>query len=246
MHKLRTHFKSSQAGFTLIEILIVSPIMMVTIIITMSLLFSQYGQLTQQGAQVNLNVEAQNIVFSMQDDIFFANSFNQSKNDNLVDAHQPSGGWQYNSNPPTFIISTPALTANRRSADRQVVYVNTEGCDASVLEENSVLYNNIIYFRSGNTLYKRVLGTPSGMSTCGTNYMKQTCPAASASSTCPADRILTDKLDTITYTYYDTNNSVVTDPELAEKVKIDMQLKDKAFAEDIYSTSSITLRKLNQ
>jgi competence protein ComGC len=231
------------AGFTLVEVLIMSPILMVTIIITMTLLFNQYGQLTQQGAQVNLNIEAQNITFSMQDDIFFASAFVQTKNDNLTDANQPSGGWAYNSTPPTLILSTAALTTNPRNASRQVVYIDTNGCPS---EENSVLYNNVIYFVSGANLYKRTLTAPSGMDTCGDSFQRQTCPAASASSSCPADRILTDKLNSFTLTYYDTNNTVVADPEQAEKVKVELQLKDKAFAEDIYSNSSITLRKLNQ
>jgi competence protein ComGC len=234
-----------QAGFTLVEILIIAPIVMVTIVIMISFLFNQYGQLTQQGSQLNLNVEAQNIVFSMQDDIMFANAFTQGLNSGLVDDYEPGGGWVYNSTPSTLIISTPAETANHRSSNRQPVYIDTEGCDASVLKDNSPLYNNVIYFVSGTNLYKRSVTAPSTMATCGTSYQKQNCPAANASASCPADRLLTDKLNSASFTYYDTNNTVVTDPELAEKVKIDLQLKDRAYAEDIYSTSTITLRKLN-
>ncbi len=231
-------------GFTLVEVLIMSPILMITIIITMTLLFNQYGQLTQQGAQVNLNVEAQNIAFSMQDDVFFASSFEQTSNSNLIDANQPSGGWTYSTTPKqTLILSTAALTTNPRNAARQVVYIDTAGCPS---EENSVLYNNVIYFASGTNLYKRILTAPSSMNTCGASFQRQTCPAASVTSECPADRILSDKLESFTVTYYDTNNTAVTDPEQAEKVRIDLQLKDKAFAEDIFSSSSITLRKLNQ
>jgi len=230
----------------LVEVLIMSPIMIIAIVIIMSYLFNQYGQLTQQGAQVNLNVEAQNIVFSMQDDIFFSQAFVQNLNDNLVDAHDPGAGWAYNTNPQTLILSTPAMTANPRSENRAIVYIDTEGCDPSVLQENSVLYNNIIYFTSGTNLYKRTVSAPAGMDTCGNSYQKTSCPAASVSATCPIDRTLTDKLSSVAYTYYDTNNATATNPELAEKVKVDLTLKDRAYAEDIYATSSITLRKLNQ
>lgn len=238
--------KIKEAGFTLVEVLIMSPIMIVAIVIIMSYLFNQYGQLTQQGAQVNLNVEAQNIVFSMQDDIFFSQAFVQDKNTNLVDNNAPTGGWSYNTTPQTLLLSSPATTANPRAENRQIVYIDTLGCDDTVKEDNSVLYNNIIYFTSGTNLYKRTISTPDGMSTCGTSFQKTSCPAASASDTCPVDRLLTDKLNSVAYTYYDTNNNVVTNPELAEKVKVDLTLKDRAYAEDIYSNSSITLRKLNQ
>lgn len=239
--------KNREQGFTLVEVLIISPVVMVTIVLLMSYLFNQYGQLTQQGAQLDLNVEVQNITFSMQDDLFFTKSFESNKNDNLNDSFAPSGGWNAASTPQTLILSTAALTKNYRDANRQPVYIDTEGCTPqSTLEENSILYNNIIYFVSGTTFYKRILTAPTTMATCGTSYQKQTCPAASASSTCPADRILTTKLNSISYTYYDANNVVTATPENADKVTITLQLKDKAYAEDIYSSSTITLKKLNQ
>lgn len=237
---------TNQQGFTLIEVLVITPVIMLTVIIMTSFLFNQYGQLTQQGALLNLQVESQNIVFSMQDDIFYTDSFNTTKNSNLTDSYQPTGGWTYNTNPQTLILSKPALTTNYRSENRQPVYINTYGCGSSTLQDNSLLYNNVIYFASGTNLYKRTLSAPSSMSTCGTSYEKQTCPAAHVTASCRADILVTDKLNSFVLTYYDTGNNVVSDPTVAEKVKIDLQLKDKAFAEDIYATSSITLRKLNQ
>lgn len=235
----------NKQGFTLVEILIVSPVVMLTIIIIMSFLFNQYGQLTQQGSQINLNVESQNITFSMQDDIFYANAFTSSLNGNLLDSYQPGGGWNYNTTPETLIISTPALTGNRRADDRQPVYIDTVGCDPSVIQENSALYNNIIYFVEGTRLYKRTVTAPPTMATCGTSFQEQSCPAANATATCPADNLMTDKLDTFNVTYYDALNNEVATPELSTKVKIDLRLKDRAYAEDIYADSTITLKRLN-
>lgn len=238
--------RKQEHGFTLVEVLIMAPIMIVTIVLMMSFLFNQYGQLIQQGSQLNLDSEAHNITFSMEDDVFFARAFVQDLNAGFSDTYQPSGGWTYNTTPQTLIISTAALTANRRSDNRAPVYINTEGCDAANLENNSVLYNNVIYFVSGTNLSKRIISAPATMSTCGTSYQKQSCPAAQATTSCPADRALTDKLNTFTVTYLDDNNVVVTDPEQAQRIKVDIQLKDKAFGEDIYASSSITMRKLNQ
>ncbi len=243
----RTHISlRSESGFTLMEILIMSPVVFITVIVLVSYLFSQYGQLTQQGSLINLQVEAQNATFSMQDDIFFARAFNTTINGNLVDPFQPNGGWTYNSNPPRLIISTVATTAHHRSPDRKPVYINTYGCSPQdTLEKNDELYNNVIYFVSGTTLYKRILTAPSGMATCGTSYVKQTCPQANANNACPADRILTDRLQSMAITYYDTDNNVVSSPEAAEKVQVSLTLKDRAFAEDISANSNITMRKLN-
>ena len=220
---------------------------MVTIVLTMSYLFNQYGQLTQQSAEVNLRIEAQAISFSMQDDIFFATNFASTKNTNLEDAYAPSGGWAYNSDPQTLIVSTVALTTNSKDEARSPVYIDTLGCSPDAIkEQNSELYNNVVYFVDGTNLYKRILTAPSSLNTCGTSYRKQTCPEANATSDCPADALLTDKVDTFTLTYYDENNSEISTPEGGQKVKIYLKLKDRAFAEDIYADSSLTAKKLNQ
>lgn len=234
-------------GFTLIEILIMSPIIMVTIVLLTSYMFTQYGQLTEQGALINLQTEAQNIVFSMQDDLLFAHSFESNMNANLADTYKPTAGWKNNTTPPTLIISDVALTTNRRNAVRKPVYINTYGCSPqATLELNDELLENTVYFVSGTNLYKRIITAPSTLSVCGTPYQRQTCPAANATTVCPPDRQLTDKLSTFAVTYYDTDNVVTTSPEAAEKVKIDITLKDRAFADDIYASSTVTLRKLNQ
>lgn len=234
-----------QAGFTLVEILVVAPLMMVTIIVMMTYLFNQFGQLTQEGSRLRLTTDAQLITLSIQDDIYFASAFGSAKNSNLVDNYAPSGGWVHNTNPETLIISTAALTSSNRDADRKPVYINTVGCDESVVEDNSVLQNNIILFVSGGKLYKRILSAPVGMATCGTSFQKQTCPEANATQTCQKDILLSDKLHQFNVTYYDEENDEVSTPEQAHLVKIEVTLKDRAFAEDVYGSSNITLKRLN-
>ncbi len=244
--RLRNPLQSSR-GFTLVEMLVVAPILMLTIVLTISYLFNQYGQLTKQSSEVNLRVEAQTISFNMQDDIFFASAFVKNINPNLVDSNEPSGGWSYNTTPQTLIISTAALTTNKKDQARSPVYINTLGCSPDATkEQNTILQNNIIYFVNGTNLYKRTLTAPASMATCGTSYQKQTCPKAKSSTSCPEDVLLTDKLDTFSVTYYDRNNNQTSNPEMATKTKLYLKLKDKAFAEDVFADTSLTVKRLNQ
>ena len=237
---------AKQKGFTLIEVLVVAPLMMMTIIIMMTYLFNLFGQLTQEGASLRLTTDAQLITLALQDDIYFANAFVSTINSGLADTYDPSGGWQYNTSPETLIISTPALTKNNRDPDRQPVYINTEGCEPGNISNNSFLYNNIVVFVSGTNLYKRTLTAPNNISTCGTSYDKQTCPEDQSSTTCPKDILLSDKLNSFQISYFDANNTEVAVPEQAQLIKIDVQLKDRAFADDIFGSSSISLKRLNQ
>lgn len=237
--------KVNQIGFTLIELLVVAPVMILTIIIMMSFLFNQYGQLTQEGARLKLVTNAQIITLNIEDDVYLASSFVSQMNNNLQDSYAPSGGWRYNTTPQTFIISAVALTTNSRNPARKPVYINTVGCDPSVIENNSELQNNVIYFVQGTKLYKRILTAPPSLQTCGTSYEKQTCPTANVTATCPTDKLMTDKLNSFSITYYDSSGTATTVPEQAQKVKISVQLKDKAFAEDVYGDANITVKKLN-
>jgi competence protein ComGC len=235
------------SGFTLVELLVVGPIIMVVVLGIVTFLFNEYGNLTQQNGQLNLQVEAQNILFSLQDDIWYANSITSDINSNLSDSYAPQGGWKYNTSPQTLIISTPALTKNHRDPTRTAVYLNESTCtppDGNGV--NSALYDSVIYFVSGANLYKRILTAPANLAICGVPFNKQTCPPANASPSCPADKLMSDHLATFSITYYDTGNSVVTTPENAESIKVSIGLADKAFAQNISASSSLRLRKINQ
>lgn len=233
-------------GFTLIEILVICPILMVVIAYVMNYLFSQYGQLTAQQGVINLQLQAQEVTFAMQDDVFFSNAFTTTINSNLSDPFAPSGGWKATTVPQTLILSNPALTASHRNPNRQPVYINTHGCSPeATLEQNDPLYNDTIYFVSGSDLYKRTLTAPSSLATCGTSYVPQSCPTANASSSCPADTLLTDKLSSFQLTYYNASDQVVTTPEQATKIKVDVTLADTVFAQNITASSSLTMREIN-
>lgn len=239
--------QGNEKGFTLVEVLVISPIMLVVVGAVVTFLFNQFGQMTKLNGQLNLQLEAQNILFNIQEDLWYAQNFVSDLNSNLNDPYQPQGGWRSSTTPPTLLTSNASLTTSPRDANRQPVYINEAGCSPPDGNgDNSVLFNNYIYFASGTNLYKRIVSAPSTLALCSTPYEKQSCPAANASASCPADRILSDHLNTFSVTYYDTNNGVVTTPENAESVKVDIGLKDKAFGEDIFASSSLRIRKINQ
>ncbi len=242
---MRYYDQKNQKGFTLVELIVIAPVLMITIIIMMSFLFNQLGQLTQEGARLRMVTDAQLITLSMQDDVFFASAFMTTLNPGLSDTYEPSGGWTYSTTPETLIVSVPALTGSNRDVAREPVYVDTEGCEDEVIETNAPLLNNVIYFADGTNLYKRTVSAPSGVATCGTSYDKQTCPEANATATCPKDVLMTNRLNKFEVTYYDSDNTEVTDPEQAKRIKVDVELKDRAFAEDVYGNATITLKKLN-
>ncbi|MCA9330829.1 hypothetical protein KC957_02170, partial [Candidatus Saccharibacteria bacterium] len=80
--------------------------------------------------------------------------------------------------------------------------------------------NNSVYFVSSGKLYKRVLAAPNVTG----NTAVTTCPAAAATSSCPADRLLLQNVEAFTVKYYDEQNQEVT-PDNARSVELYVKLK---------------------
>lgn len=231
-------------GFTLMELVIIGPILMAVIAIMMNFMFNQYGQLLVQNTAVNLQVQSGNILASIKPEASNASSYVSSINSGQNDEFAPSGGWSANNNSGVLIISTPALTAPYGKADSQKVFINSVGCEPeNTRMGNDTLLVNIVYFAEGNNLYRRVLSSSGNLSTCGNNYFKQTCPSSNSSSSCPEDKLLTNQLDEFKVSYVDQNGNITAKPEEGAMVKISLKLKDKAYAETVTAGSELTIRK---
>lgn len=236
--------KLNSKGFTLMELVIIGPILMATIAILMNFMFNQYGQLLVRNTAVNLQVQSGNILASIKPEAANASTFVSQINSTQNDEFAPSGGWSANNNSDVLILSTPALTAPYGNDNSQKVYINTVGCEPETTRlGNDALLVNIIYFSKGSNLYRRVLSSNGSLSTCGNNYFKQTCPSSNSSAGCPEDRLLTNQLDEFKVSYIDQNGNQTTRPEEGSLVKISLKLKDKAYAETVVAGSDITVRR---
>jgi hypothetical protein len=126
----------------------------------------------------------------------FAEESNRWPDDNA-----PGGefGWQSDSN--TLVLATAA-----------------EDSDRNVLFDDSAEYishkNNIIYFLSNDSLYKRVIAAPvTG------NSEVTTCPEAQATASCPADKVMLRNISSFSVKYLDGNNAEVI-PTNARSVEV--------------------------
>ena len=237
----------SRFGFTILEVLIALPVATMLSILLASTMFNQYGELLQGAARSRLRMEGEILLLSLEDELLFTTDFATNKSGDLSDAHAPSGGWTYNTNPTdTLIIYETALTADRRDPDREFVYKRSGSCSSSY----DIAINNLIYFTVANTsddyrsLYRRTL-VPQ-YSICGVNYKTQTCPAASISSPCTGpDSLLSDKVVDFQVEYFDDNNVALTSPEEAQLVKLRLTLGEKIYGKNIVVPTTISMKKVN-
>ncbi len=210
--KRRQEKRRSEGGFTLVETmitLVMTGIMATGIIVFMINGLRSYGKAT---SKAYLIAQAQSGVDRISGDILLA--ANADDNNRIEDANSPGAptnllSWQ--SDNDTLILATAAEDTSR----------NILFADASNYISHK---NNVIYYRDGTVLRKRVLATAvTG------NRAITTCPAALATSSCPADRVVLENVASFVVTYRNHLNVSVL-PEDARSVEVSVLLDDKKYA----------------
>lgn len=243
---------NSKRGFTLVELLVTIPTVVMITAVVISLLMNLYGNLLTKNGLLEMEVDAQSALFTIRDDPFFAVHFAGTNQDGTTDTYAPTGGWNA-VNDNAFIIYEASFNANRQTATRQLIYKQDEphACNAPEINENQFSTNTLIYFVSGGTLYRRVL-IPNQSLNCLTTFRKQTCPLANSSAACPADVVITRNVQSFTATYYDRQGTLISasslesNPDLflqAQRADLLLNLQKNINGEPANVSASISIKK---
>jgi hypothetical protein len=219
---MRSLSSNRQAGFTLIEVAVVAPIMILMLAVFLNFLITLYTSTIEQNGVAELVADNDQTLSTIRNDLYLTNGFRTVIDSNLTDTDAPSGGWSYKTNPisanvynanyQTLIAGTLGTTKVIQDPTRDIVYLNQYGCDVPSL--NPPMINNYIYTvkqsgyeADGTTrvygLYRRVLVDPA--STCGSAIQQQTCTTGTAS--CPADTLLVTGVSKFIIFYYAANSA---------------------------------------
>lgn len=196
--------KHAQAGFTLVELLVVMIVSSILSLTMANFIETWLQQESLSSARTNLLTNAETALDKINNDIELSGSVDADNR--WPDANGPSGnqyGW---------------------SSGSQVLVLAKAAVDSS----NNIIFSdpskyitqkdNEIYYLSGTTLYRRTLASTSSGDAAVT-----TCPSADASSSCPADSIVATGVSSLTFTYYDASENVVT-PANARSVQTTITL----------------------
>ncbi|MDQ3123951.1 MAG: prepilin-type N-terminal cleavage/methylation domain-containing protein [bacterium] len=200
--------KIGQSGFTIIEMLVASAVTGMMLIMVMTFLVNTLVNNSLTEARSDLLRQAQLSLDLIGRDIRL--SANVDDTNRWPDTNSPNavatGGYGWISDNNTLVLAIAAEDNAR-----------------NVLFEDSLNYithkNNVVYFLENATLYKRTLvgDNPDNSST-------TSCPAATATALCPADRELIKGVTNFTVQYID-GNDVEVDPSLARSVVASLSLQ---------------------
>jgi prepilin-type N-terminal cleavage/methylation domain-containing protein len=214
--------RHANSGFTLVELLIsISVISVVMLFITDYFL----GTIQQSAIATNRDTlikETETSLDSMTNDVRL--SANADTNNRWPDANSPGGsanqyGWT--SNNSRIVLAT--------AAENQSDNIIFSDAHNYITQKN-----NVVYFVQNGTLYKRVIAAPvSG------NKAVTTCPKASASASCPADKELLHNVTGFTVTYLDGQNQSVS-PTDARSIEVHVTVSKSTFKKPV--TADYTTR----
>lgn len=174
---------TSSGGFTLVEVAIVIPIMVIIVIGMVSLMINLYYSNIASLVRNQTTGDIQTALRMIDSDVDVTKTLLVTTDANLSDPYGPDNNgtaWNmYGTNAgtqPVLLLRMYATTTNLYNPAKSLVYVNQSGCNPPASSGNTPLMTNVIYFVRGATLYRRVL-TDTSKPTCGTPFQQQTCPA---------------------------------------------------------------------
>ena len=213
-------------GFTMVELMVSIGIATVLASVLFAITFTYYADVLRARSTALLATESQQVLRSLVEDIRLADAIGSTNT--ISDANGPTGGWATNDPSDILIIQTPAINSNR-----DILYDPDLGVPYS---------NEYIYFKNGTTIYRRVLKNPTPTD----NTAVTTCPAASATSACPADKLLSANINNLSFTFYDEDGNTTANATLAESVLLTVNLSKKSFGKNITFTNSVRVALRNR
>lgn len=214
--------KLHKKGFTIVEVLVAVTVTSILLMVIMNFMADALVNYAVIQARRDLLIQAQEALDKIADETRV--SANADLNNRWSDENAPGApgnllSWVSDSD--TLILATAAQDSNKN-----IIFADT----ANYITEK----NNNVYFVSGGKLYRRRLASPVDG-----NTTKTTCPASTASATCPADAELIDNVTNFSVDYLDGNDSEV-EPTSARSIRMNISLSRSYYGRNI--TADYTTR----
>lgn len=228
--------KNNQAsvGFTLVEILIIAPIVVLVIGVFVSLMVVMTGEIVATRSQNTLVYNTQSALDQIEQDVKASSEF-LAGNDFAPQGQQGYAGStgaifsDFENVDATkgtmLVLRTVTTDKNPLDNTRQLIYTNQPAgnCTADTLASNQLFNQNVVYFVKNNTLWRRTLiqqdaSTPT---LCGTPWQLPSCqPGVTRGSYCKADdKRMLDNVSNSNFSiqyFSDASPSTVVDGEASD------------------------------
>jgi len=248
-------------GFTVVEILIIVPIVILVIGVFINVIVSMTGDVFATRASNALAYNTQDALNRIEQDVNLSGGYLATNNISLT---SPQG---YNDDATNFhnadatngtmlILNVYATTTNPLTSTRNVVYENgPNACNSTQVNQNRPIMMNIIYFVKGNTLWRRVVA-PSNYATigCSVPWQQPSCAPNISGSLCKTqdirlvDGVSANGFDVSYYTNASssTANTIASNNSQSDSERLAALKTTSAMSVTISATSTIAGRDISQ
>lgn len=217
----RTRLRLNEAGLSIVELLVVIGISSMLLVAFLTVSLYMYGDTIRSTVYSQMATESSRILRSVVEELRQSSSIRTSNAN--PDANAPGGGWTTSNSNLILIISVPAVDSNN-----EFIMDPDTGYPFS---------NEIVYFASGNRLYKRYLAHANASG----NTRQTTCPEASASSTCPPDILMSSNFRDMNFVFYDQDDAVTANIPDARSIKLIIQMQRQTFGKSLQFDNNIRI-----
>lgn len=251
------------SGFTLVELLVISPVLILMVTVMVGLLVNLTSDNLLSNGNIDIAADVNTALGEIEDDVTLSPRYLTTKDTAFSDPYGPDNSgaaWSYKGSSATsrvLITRTYATDTSPKDPSKKPVYISQYGCEDAVLPSNPVLETNVIYFVRNGTLYRRTL-TDTSQTLCNPQWQRQTCPPeiASPQVICKAhDSILLTGVTDFTVQYYTNSGDTApidaynsTDPAIlnsAKTIVISTTSSRIVAGETLSHSSSIRISRLN-
>jgi len=173
MKSLRQHNKNR--GFTLVEMLIVAPMVIIIIGIIIVSIVTLTGESLAEGGRAQLLNDVQDSLDRIEADVKFSGSYLSTNNFTPTAPQGADNAAQkfvsVASGNDTLILNSFFTTTNPAISTRTLVYLPDTpfACNDASIVQNQVMTNNIVYFVKDSSLWRRTVATNT--------YASKACPS---------------------------------------------------------------------
>ena len=253
--------RRTREGFTLIEMLVVAPLVLLVITALVSAMIAMVGDTITSTTRATTAYNIQDTLNRIEQDAHVSMNFMQSftffgspqgKDGNIAPFTSAAGD---------LIMTQQATTSSPYDAARSLVYYKNQPNDCSAdVGANRTLLTRTIYFLVTNgdgtkTLWRREIlpqwNTNSSVdanTVCSAPWQRNSCPAGSSLNGSPClgyDEKMLDNVSAFTVTYYTASGTTTSDPTQATTINIQLSVTNTAAGNTISQTSTLRATRTN-
>jgi len=268
MHFLLTNKRRQKtSGFTLIEMLIIAPIVIIALSGFIALMISVVGKVLLTRDQSALSYDTQNALNRIEEDTRISAKFltttgtlpsPQGSDNNFT------GTAAFTNTSNTLILNALATDSNPRDYDRWLMYYDNQPNPCGSTETaNRVFSTKVIYYIKSNTLWRRIYvpdwnlntGSPDANTICTASssyypWQQNSCSPGYTASRCKSeDERVMDNVSSLSVQYFSDSNSTTdlgaSGAGSATTINVTIASTKTTAGNNFTSSSSLRVTKLN-